>query len=310
MLGCETFPGSRGLVICSRRQAGCGCMSSAGHIRMYTSRLVAVVFSPCDPATGHAHGPERKDAPGTRSGTTASAMPQVRGPRLLERNPWTVTRRQEVSAMNSKTMPVVFSPDNEPYLGRNLLYQFDQLICSAMEQNAVTAPMSHGQALSDHQRMACQVIPQALSITLSIRELVRQGYLFGAHVLVRAFVERAAILLYLHLYPEDIARWNRGWHQKDAPSLAKMFEAIQARWQHDPAVRGRDLTASMNSLMHAKPDSAPWNLVSLGENVVGHAVSKILNRPELCDDLCANVIPCVLIVQGMMAAYFPNEPAT
>jgi hypothetical protein len=208
-----------------------------------------------------------------------------------------------------KGVPVVFTPDNEPYLGRNLLFRFDQLISSVMEQHAGTAPTSHGRVLSDHQRMACQVIPQALSITLSIRELIRQGYLFGAHVLVRALVERAAILLYLHLYPVDIDRWNRGWHQQDAPSLAKMFDAIQARQQRDPAVRGRDLTASMNSLMHATPDSAAWNLISIGERGLGHAVSKILNRPELCDDLCANVIPWVVVVQAMMAAYFPHEPA-
>jgi hypothetical protein len=124
-------------------------------------------------------------------------------------------------------MPVVFTPDNEPYLGRNLLFHFDQIVSSAMEQNAATAPQSHGRVLTDQQRMACQVIPQALSIMLSIRELIRQGYLFGAHVLVRPLVERAAILLYLHLHPEDIEKWNRGWHVGDAPGLAKMFDAIQ-----------------------------------------------------------------------------------
>ena len=206
-------------------------------------------------------------------------------------------------------MQVVFTPDNEPYLGRNLLFGFDQLITSAINQNAVTAPLSHGRALTDHQRMACQVIPQALSITLSVRELIRQGYLFGAHVLVRALVERASILLYLHLCPDDIERWNRGWHIQDAPSLAKMFDAIQAKQKRATTVRGRDLTASMNSLIHGKPDSAPWNLISIGEKGLGHAVSKILDRPELCDTLCADVIPWVCVVQGMMAAYFPNELA-
>lgn len=212
--------------------------------------------------------------------------------------------------MDSKARSVVFTPDNEPYLGRNLLFHFDQIICSAMEQNSATAPTTHGRPLTDHQRMACQVIAQALSLTLSIRELIRQGYLFGAHVLVRPLVERGTILLYLHLYPEEIDRWNRGWNQQDAPSLAKMFDAIQSKQKHDPPVRGRDLTASFNSLLHAKPDSAPWNLVSVGEKGVGHAVSKILNRPELCDDLCANVIPWVAVVQGMMAAYFPDEPTS
>ncbi len=206
-------------------------------------------------------------------------------------------------------IPIIFTPDNEPYLGQNLLFVFDQIISSAMEQNAITAPTSHGRSLTDHQRMACLVIPQALSIMLSIRELIRQGYLFGAHVLVRALVERAAILLYLHHYPEDIEHWNRGWQQKEAPGLAKMFDAIQDIQGHNPKVPGRDLTASMNSLLHAKPDSAPWNLVSLGDNGLGHAVSKILNRPELCDDLCANVIPWVAVILAMMAAYFPGEAA-
>lgn len=207
----------------------------------------------------------------------------------------------------SELAPVVFTPDNEPYLGRKLLFHFDQLISSTMEQNAVTAPTSHGRKLSDHQIMACQVVAQAISIALSIRELIRQGYLFGAHVLLRALAERATILLYLHLHPDEIEKWNRGWHQKDgAPGLAKMFEAVQNKQQRDSVVRGGDLTATMNSLLHAKPDSAPWNLVPLGESGVGHAVSKILNRPDLCDDLCADTIPWLVVVQGMMAAYFPD----
>jgi len=218
-----------------------------------------------------------------------------------------VRQREIMMERNRSEMPVVFTPDNEPYLGRNLLFHFDQLISAAMAQNAVTAPKSHGRPLTDHQKMACQVIAQSLSISLSLRELIRQGYLFGAHVLVRALVERAAILLYLHLYPEEIERWNRGWQCQDAPGLAKMFDAIQGAQERTPRVPGRELTAAMNSLLHAKPDSAPWNLISLGQGGVGHAVSKILNRPELCDDLCANVIPWLAVVQGMMAAYFPDE---
>ena len=50
--------------------------------------------------------------------------------------------------MESEATPVAFTPDNEPYLGRKLLFHFDQLISSAMEQNAVTAPSSHGRTLS------------------------------------------------------------------------------------------------------------------------------------------------------------------
>ena len=209
--------------------------------------------------------------------------------------------------MSAEMPPVVFSPDNEPYLGRTLLFHFDQLISSTMEKNAEVAPNTHGRKLTDHQQMACQVIAQSLSIALSIRELIRQGYLFGGHVLLRALVERQAILLYLYLYPEEISRWNRGWHFGDAPGLASMFEGIQRKLQRETIVRGKDLTAAMNSLLHAKPDSAPWNLVVLSNGGVGHAVSKILNRADLCDELCADTIPVLAVVQAMMEAYFPVE---
>jgi len=211
--------------------------------------------------------------------------------------------------MKDKDYPVVFTPDNEPYLGRNLLFHFDQIICSVMEQNVATAPTTHNRQLTDHQHMACQLIAQALSIALSIRELIRQGYLFGAHVLLRPLVERAAILLYIYLYPDEIEKWNMGWQQREAPGLAQMFDAIMRKWEYPAGVQGRDLTASMNSLLHAKPDSAPWNFVPLSGDRVGHAVSKIMNRPELCDDLCASVIPWIAVIQGMMAAYFPNDKA-
>ncbi len=176
-----------------------------------------------------------------------------------------------------------------------------------MEQNAVIAPTSHNRVLTDNQEMACQVIAQAVSIALSIRELIRQGYLFGGHVLLRALAERAAILLYLHLYPEEIDKWKRGWEHSEAPSLAKMLEKIQAKQQPGATIRGSDLTATMNSLLHSKPDSAPWNMIQLKGIGFGHAVSKILDRPELCDELCANAIPWLVVVQGMMAAYFADE---
>jgi len=208
--------------------------------------------------------------------------------------------------MEHEMKPIVFTLDNEPYLGRNMLFHFDQLICSMMEQNAITAPTSHNRQLTDLQHMACQVIAQGFSIALSIRELIRQGYLFSGHILLRALVERAAILFYIHLYPDKIEIWKRGWNNGDAPSLAKMLDAIKEKQQYDSDICGKDVTAAMNSLLHAKPDSASWNLAPLEDEKAGHAVSKILTRPDLCDDLCVKVIPWLVVIQGMMVAYFDN----
>jgi hypothetical protein len=111
-------------------------------------------------------------------------------------------------------------------------------------------------------------------------------------------------LLYIHLFPNAIEIWNRGWLHNEAPSLAKMFDLLQSKWHDGPNFRGSDLTASFNSLLHGKPDSALWNLIPISEKDFGYAPSKIVNRPELCDDLCANIIPWIAVAQGMMSAYF------
>jgi hypothetical protein len=205
--------------------------------------------------------------------------------------------------------PAVFMPDNEPYLGRATVLQFDQTILTVLKCNQSTAQWTHGMQLSDMQQMACVVIPQSVSLALSIRELVRQGYLFGAHMLVRPLVERAAILLYLQAVPSDIAKWKRGWHAGDAPGLSKMLEAIQKVGGRAEFAKGADLTASFNTLMHGKPDSAPWNTISLDSGKPGYASSKILDRPDLCDDVCAQALTWLVIVRVMMLAYFPDaEP--
>lgn len=209
--------------------------------------------------------------------------------------------------MKTEMPPVIFTPDNEPYLGRTLLFHFDQIISASMEQSTLTAKKSHNIELTDHQKMACQVISQALSITLSIRELIRQGYLFGAYVLLRSLVERSMILFYLFYYPEDIVHWNNGWQQRDAPGLSTMIDKISKKGADAPKCRGSDMLKSMNSLLHAKPDSAYYSTVPLDDFRVGFAASKILNRPELCDNLCADVIPMLVMIQGMMVAYFQTN---
>ncbi len=103
-----------------------------------------------------------------------------------------------VIAMNnsSKETPI-FTPDNEPYLGRESIFHFDQVIVSCLEANAGIAAYTHKNELNDLQKAACQIIPQGINLALSIRELVRQGYLFAAAVLMRPLIERAAIISYL-----------------------------------------------------------------------------------------------------------------
>ena len=115
------------------------------------------------------------------------------------------------------------------------------------------------------------------------------------------------MMLYLHLFPDEIDKWERGWKHNEAPSFAKMVEAIQPVVYGEKKYRGFEITSEMNAVLHGKPESEKWNWVLLPDGGLGHAVSKILDRPNMCDEICANVIPWFVVVLGMMAAYFGEE---
>ena len=76
------------------------------------------------------------------------------------------------------------------------------------------------------QRAACQIIPSGISLALSMRELVRQGYLYGALVLMRQLAERAMTILYLNTFQKKVEIWTHGWDHKQRPTLAQMFNEI------------------------------------------------------------------------------------
>ena len=205
--------------------------------------------------------------------------------------------------MKSKD-PIIYTPDNEPYLGRETLLAFDKSIIASMKVNKDIAPYTYKINKSDLQSAACQIIPQGINLTLSIRELVRQGYLFGALVLMRSLVERATTILYLYNNPQKVKIWNRGWQYKERPSLSEMLTAIGEEKFPDA---GRVITPFYNSLTHGDPESAYWNLIKTKDGNIGYTVSKILDNPELCDNISLDGSTWLLILISMATAIFPDS---
>jgi len=198
--------------------------------------------------------------------------------------------------------PVVFTPSDEPYLGRELLCAFDNLICSCLELNAKCAPLSHGDELTDLQRAACILVPQTITLALSIRELIRQGYLFGAKVLMRPFVERAVTLMYVFHNSEGLELWNQGWDYRKRPTLQKMADYLNEKLLHGQSPM-KGFSQAFNSATHGDPFSAQWNVV-FHEGVPVFPVSKNLCSPGLADEICAEAIPWLASAMGMMSAAF------
>ena len=207
-----------------------------------------------------------------------------------------------------ENIPPIFTPGDEPYLGRTLLHSFDELICSVLETNREFALESHKGYRTGLQRAGSVLIPQAISLSLSIRELIRQGYLFGAKVLVRPFVERAVTLMYLSECEESLPVWEKGWNHRERPSLAKMLEFFIKRSPYPPEM-GRQITAQLNSLIHGDPNSVFWNTLMSEDGKPVHPVSKNLHDPGLCDEICADVLVWLAVVLGIACKLFSKSEA-
>ena len=202
-----------------------------------------------------------------------------------------------------KKSSIVYTPDDEPYLGRNTVLVFDNAIIASLKVNESIAPYTHKIKKSDLQEISCQIIPQGISIALSIRELVRQGYLFGALVLTRSLVERATTIMYLHHNPEKIKIWKGGWKHKERPSLYDMLNSIG---KDKFSEIGKTITPHFNSITHGDPDSAVWNLVQTKDGDMGFSVSKIIDDPSLCDKVCMDCASWLLVLTVMAISIFPE----
>lgn len=205
--------------------------------------------------------------------------------------------------MSSNQTPIVFTPNNEPYLGRQSVHRFDQEILSCLEADAKVAAYTHTHKLTDLQKAACQIIPQGINLALSIRELVRQGYLFAAVVLMRPLIERAATISYLHEKPEEVRLWQEGWKYRERPSLATMLATMHGEASVEQAQQICDI---FNHVLHGDPIGSSFNLVRLDSGSLGYSVSKTFNNPELCDFICVQSYCYLIVLTARRNACFPG----
>jgi hypothetical protein len=203
------------------------------------------------------------------------------------------------------TAKAIYTPQDEPYLGLESLLHYDKLIVSCLEESAKIAAYTLSLTnKSDLQVASSQIISQTISIALSIRELIRQGYLFGAFVLVRPLVERTIMTLFLsedykYKNKSSIDIWKNGWKYNERPSLQKMIDIISQN--NFPGV-----TQFYNSLTHGDPDSAIRNTFQLNGGAAGYSVSKIIDAPALCDRICYETLGWLAALLGIMAKVFPE----
>jgi len=207
--------------------------------------------------------------------------------------------------MQRREIPPVFTPGNEPYLGLESVLWFDRIICWSMESNTQVAAWTrrNSKVLTPLQRAACQIIPQGVGIALSIRELIRQAYLFSALILVRSLIERAAVVSYLDTHPSAVSEWESGWRYGKRPGLATML-ASMAGGVH--VAEAKKICDAHNHMVHGDPLSCCNNLITLPDGAAGYASGKILDNSKLCDEVAMESQCYLVVLSGRMSSIFPD----
>ncbi len=178
--------------------------------------------------------------------------------------------------------PPVFLPHNEPHLGHPTLLEFDLAIPPAMQINTRVAQNTFHRELAPLQKAAVQLIPQAVSIALSIRELIRQGYLYSGALLLRPLIERVGLVEYLRIHPDAVRAWHDGWPRKDQPSFQTLLET-SSQIKAASAEELQFMSKVMHKLIHPDPAGAFWNMITREDGAPAFSSGKVFDNPDLCE---------------------------
>ncbi len=207
----------------------------------------------------------------------------------------------------------VFTPDNEPYLGRQSVYQLDRVLPLFIAEQRRIAEWTHSAQLSPLQRAASEIVPSASSIALSIRELVRQAYLLSALILSRPLIERVATFSYLIENPSKVLLWEQGWPHKTRPTLKERMNAM-TNATGAPVPEGTPPTEAevgkvidrYNSLVHGDPAGALHGAVISESGSPGYTIGKDTGSPARADEVCWETVSWLVVLLGRCAQVFPT----
>ena len=191
--------------------------------------------------------------------------------------------------MLSSTVPI-FTPDNEPYLGRPLLVLFDRTITKSMSVHRQLGARTFATDLTAIQIAAVEIIPQGISIALSMRELIRQAYLFSAGILMRPLIERTGMIYHLKDNPTAIEAWNNGWPRKSQPAFDSLIDLVMGQGATEERQAARTV---LHKLVHSDPRSAGFNATVRSDGLLASAAGKELNEPMKADTVSASATNCL-----------------
>jgi hypothetical protein len=179
--------------------------------------------------------------------------------------------------------------------------------------------------VSDSGKAAAEVLPGAANLALAMRELLRKRLLSPTEVLLRALLDRVGTLAYFRAKGEEgLKVWQKGWPFNDRPSFDQKLEFLPAeiyasKSSIDPKKRFsteqlklelKNLTKSMNSVVHGGPDSVDKTFVDRHGEFDFHVIgSDNVNTTYYGTLSSVTVVSIMLLVFEIQSAFGLDEEA-
>lgn len=210
---------------------------------------------------------------------------------------------------------LILTPDNEPYLGLQELLTLDHVIIATMNEMSRAKKYTYLQDISSYQKAAILIIPSGVSLTLSVRELIRQGYLHGALTLIWPIIERTITIKYLRKHPEALDEWEQGWKYSKRPKLKDMISALYSDlidgetaalmsengWSLHTA-----LTSEGNDIVHGGSSSLQLNINLSSEGFVT-TPGRVIDRPDLARKASLECSSWLCLLLAEICVAFPEN---
>jgi hypothetical protein len=199
----------------------------------------------------------------------------------------------------------VYSPDNEPYLGNEHVHVFDLTISRAMQFLNEAGHRTFAFSMNPLQTAAAEIIPQGVSIVLSIREMIRQAYLYPAAILVRPLVERTGMVQYLVMNPKAVVAWHAGWPRKSQPDFQKLLDLVDST----SSAEEKEITRQvLHKLVHSDPQGSKFNLFAQTDGSLAYASGKEIGQPKKAEAISKMASKCLRQLTATSVALFGQVP--
>ena len=172
---------------------------------------------------------------------------------------------------------------------------------------------------SRQEEIVSRFIPSTLNLVFSFHELLLQGWLYPAEVLVRPFAERLGTLTYFATNPKEaIKKWDDGWKMGKRPSLEERLKLLpttstspmlsQIDW--NAVKEAKDivisLTDSLNSAIHGDEYSLYYTLSHRTDDTDNYVMGADLKNESYATHLALVMANLTMFFPLVLAKVFPD----